>query len=226
MAEQDRIMMIYSVIKRGKSKQYMEMLDERSIRFHLQTAAFGTAPSEMLDIFGLGSNDKDVIISYAPEKTVRSFMNDLGKNVGTSSEYGGLMMSLHLSAINRIPAEIITRASAVGAEKGEKTMNEKNKHQHQLIWITVNQGYTDQVMQTAKKAGAMGGTILRARLAGTERLEQFGEVDIQEEKEIITILAPSSTAAEIINAVNAEHGTKSEAHGMIVALPVDKALKI
>ena len=105
-------------------------------------------------------------------------------------------------------------------------MNEKNKHQHQLIWITVNQGYTDQVMQTAKKAGAMGGTILRARLAGTERLEQFGEVDIQEEKEIITILAPSSTAAEIINAVNAEHGTKSEAHGMIVALPVDKALKI
>ena len=191
MAEQDRIMMIYSVIKRGKSKQYMEMLDERSIRFHLQTAAFGTAPSEMLDIFGLGSNDKDVIISYAPEKTVRSFMNDLGKNVGTSSEYGGLMMSLHLSAINRIPAEIITRASAVGAEKGEKTMNEKNKHQHQLIWITVNQGYTDQVMQTAKKAGAMGGTILRARLAGTERLVLLRIDDVSTSAVIVTVVGVS-----------------------------------
>lgn len=226
MAEQNRIMMLYSVLGRGKSKQYMEMLNEKNIRFHMQMTAFGTAPSEMLDIFGLGNTDKDVVISYAPEAMVRKLMSELSKNIGTGSEYGGLMISMRLSAINRLSAEIITKTVAGNTEKGEEIMNHENKHQHQLIWITVNQGYTDQVMQTAKRAGAMGGTVMRARLAGTERLENAVSANIQEEKEIITILAPSGTASDIMNAVNSEHGMKSEAHGMVMALPVDKALKI
>jgi len=90
----------------------------------------------------------------------------------------------------------------------------------------VDQGYTEQVMQTARKAGAMGGTILRARLAGTDRLEHFGIKNIQDEKEIITILAPSNTAADIMNEVNHAHGMTEDAHGMVVALPVEKAFKI
>ena len=180
----------------------------------------------MMDIFGLGNNDKDVVISYAPENTARSCMSELSQNMANGSEYGGLMTGMQLSAINRLSAEIIAKSAVRNGEKGEKTMNDKNKHQHQLIWITVDQGYTDQVMQTAKKAGAMGGTVMRARLAGTERLENVTSVDIQEEKEIITILAPSGTASDIINAVNSEHGMRSEAHGMVMALPVDKALKI
>lgn len=226
MAENNRIMMVYSIIGRGKSKRYMEMLGEKGIRVHMRTTARGTAPSEMMDIFGLGNNDKDVVISYAPENVVRSCMSELSQNMGSGSEYGGLMISMRLSAINRLSAEIIAKSAVRNGEKGEKTMNDKNKHQHQLIWITVDQGYTDQVMRTAKKAGATGGTVIRARLAGTERLENAASVDIQEEKEIITILAPSGVASEIINAVNREHGMKSAAHGMVMALPVEKALKI
>lgn len=225
MSEQDRIMMLFSIIGRGKSKQYMEMLNSKNIRFHFQMTATGTAPSEMLDIFGLGSNAKDVVISLAPASSIRAFAGDFGKNLGASTEYGGLMMSLRLSAINRISAEIISKSNHGNTEKGKQNQM-KSEHKQQLILITVNQGYTDQVMQTAKKAGAMGGTILRARLAGTERLEQFGEVEIQDEKEIISILAPVGVAEQIMNEVNREHGARSEAHGMVMSLPVEKAYKI
>jgi len=226
MAAQNRIMMIYSILGRGKSKRYMDMLNEKSIRFHIQTVAFGTAPSEMMDIFGLGNNDKDAVLSFAPEDAVRGLTGELGKNIGSGNEYGGMMMTLRLSAVSRLSAEIITRASASNKETGEKTMADENKYQQQLILITVDRGCTDQVMQTAKRAGATGGTILRARLADTEKLEQLGMPEAQEEKEIITILSPASTAAEIMNEVNRLHGMNSDAHGMVVALPVDKALNI
>ena len=101
-----------------------------------------------------------------------------------------------------------------------------NTHKQQLILVTVNQGFTTQVMQTAKKAGATGGTILRARLASAEKLEQYGDIAAQEEKEIIAILAPVGVAAKIMEEVNKEHGFHTEACGMITALPVDKAYKI
>ena len=102
----------------------------------------------------------------------------------------------------------------------------KNEHQHSLILIAVNQGYTDQVMQTARRAGATGGTVIRARLAGADTESQFHGITLQEEKEIVAILAPDSIRDQLMNDVNTACGLRSEAQGVICSLPVDKAFKI
>ena len=223
MPTSDQINMLFSIVGRGKGKAYMDMLTSCGISFHMQMTAHGTAPSEMMDIFGLGNTDKDVVISYATGAACRGYFNRITENVGQSLGYGGLVMCLRLSAINRLTEEVIKR-SETQIQGGKKAV--ANTHKQQLILITVNQGYTAQVMQTAKKAGAMGGTILRARLASAEKLEQFGQIADQEEKEIISILASSGTAAKIMEEVNKELGFYTEASGMITALPVDKAYKI
>ncbi len=227
LLDTNRMMLMLSIIVRGKSKAYMEMLDEKNIRFHMQSVGSGTAPSEMMDIFGLGTNDKDIIMSVAPAGVVNALATELGKNLDTASRYGGLMMILSLSAINRLTAEILTRANRETMEKGAENAM-KSEYKHQLIMISVNQGYTDQVMQTAKKAGATGGTILRARLAGSEKLQQFDgpDAELEEEKEIIMILAPENIAAEIMTEVNRAHGLKTDARSIIWALPVETAYKI
>ena len=149
MSHSNRIMMLFSILGRGKAKQYMQMLSSKGMMFHLQLTAHGTAPSEMMDIFGLGNTDKDVVLTFASEPLVNSYAEDITKNVGSSSEYGGLMMCLRLSAVNRLAAEIVNRQNRENTEKGEvKKM--ANMHKQQLILITVNQGFTEQVMQTAK----------------------------------------------------------------------------
>lgn len=225
MSETNRIVMLFSIMGRGKGKKYMDMLTEKGISFHIQMTARGTAPSEMMDILGLGNTDKDVIVSYATEQTCSSYIEALAKDVGATAGYGGLMMCFRLSAINRLTSEIINRSAPDSEEKGV-TKKMANTHKQQLILVTVNQGFTGQVMQTAKKAGAMGGTILRARLASADKLEQYGDIAAQEEKEVIAILAPESTAAKIMEEVNKEHGFHTNARGMITALSVDKAYKI
>ena len=226
---QQQIMMVLSVIIRGKGKQYRATLEKSGIPFHLQTVGFGTAPSEMMDIFGLGSNDKDIVISLAPRALVEPLAADLAENMDTTPRYGGLMMIMPLSAINRLSAEILSRSAADNSDKEKREVSAmSSEYKHQMIMISVNQGYTDQVMQTAKKAGATGGTILRARLAGEEKLQQLDAPDTapDEEKEIIMILASETDAARIMTEVNREHGLKTEAKGMIWALPVERALKI
>ena len=225
MSDSNRIMMLFAIVGRGNGKKYMDMLTSRGIAFHMQMTAHGTAPSEMMDIFGLGNTDKDVVISYATEQAGKAYVEEITKNVGAAGAYSGLLMCFRLSAINRLTAEIIHRTTPDSEGKGG-TKRMANTHKQQLILVTVNQGFTGQVMQTAKKAGAMGGTILRARLASAEKLEQFGDIAAQEEKEIIAILAPVGAASKIMEEVNKEHGFHTEACGMITALPVDKAYKI
>lgn len=225
MSQTDRIVLLISIISRGKSKAYMEMLKQKNIRYHLQSVGQGTAPSEMMDIFGLGNNDKDIVISFASAKTVEIVAGEIARNIETSSGYGGLMIVLPLEAINRISAEIIFRSSQTMNNKGV-VGNMSNNSKYHYIFITVNQGYSDQVMQTAKRAGATGGTVIKARLAGTEALEQYKEIEITEEKEIVMILAPVTVSKQILNEVSQEHGMKTPAQGMVCALPVEKAIKI
>ncbi len=226
MPETDnRIVAMLSIINRGKAKAYMSMLDARGIGFHFQTTAFGTAPSEMMDIFGLGTNDKDIVISLAPEDAINSYASDLSKNIGGNFEYGGLMICVRLSAIGRISAELVSRASVDKDGIGGKK-KVKSTQKHQLILISVNQGYTDAVMETAKRAGAMGGTVLRARLLDSGVMEQLSNTEVHSEREIIAIFALAGTAAHIMEDVNRIHGVLSDANGVVVALPVDKAYKI
>ena len=225
MAEMnDRIMLVFSIITRGKAKKYMESLNSNGMGFHIQTTAQGTAPSEMMDIFGLGTNDKDIVITLAPEQVINDYVLEMNKGLGGSFEYGGLMICIRLTAINRLTAELVNRASRQNEAGGKRKV--KSGQKNQLILVSVNQGYTDAVMETAKAAGAMGGTVLRARLADSGIMEQLGENAVHQERDIITIFAPASTAASIMEAVNREHGALSAANGMVLALPVDKAYKI
>lgn len=226
VTEENPMVLLLSILERGKGKSYMEMLTQQDIHFHTQTMGFGTAPSEMMDILGLGSNDKDVILSLAPKQEVTALTTILRENLG-SSRYRGLMMELKLSAINRLTAEMISRTTPQKQiQKGKDEEEMRNEYHHQLILISVNQGCTDEVMHTARGAGAMGGTIIRSRLTEAGIMAQFGIQDVTEEREIIMILAASNIATNIMDAVNKAHGVRSEANGIVCALPVERAFKV
>lgn len=224
--ESKRIVMMMSILGRGKGKAYISMLNGKNIKYHMQSVGFGTASSEMMDILGLVSNDKDVVISFATQKTAEDFINEYSKSLDTTAKFGGIMMLIPFAAINRLTSELISRADKNNTEKGNES-EMKNEYKHFVIFITVNQGYSDEVMQTAKKAGSTGGTVLRARLAGDEKFEDLGDAEsMSEDKEIIAILAPENTASQIMEAVNKEFGLMTKARGIVCSVPVERALKI
>ena len=134
-------------------------------------------------------------------------------------------MILSTSAMSRLTAEVILQRTGKTDLKGDSSaMN--SEYQHSLIFINVNPGYTDKVMHTAKKAGATGGTVIRARMASANQTSDIATLHIQDEKEIIAILAPDTIRNQIMEEVNNEFGLRSEAKGVVCSVPVDKAFKI
>lgn len=224
MANNDRIMMLLSIIKRGRGAQYIEMVKKYGLFLNYQCVGEGTASSEMMDILGLGSHDKDIMISFGTLKALDKLCGEFGKMVGTHLGYGGISMVISPSSFSKITAEIIKRNST-NIVKGDGN-NMHSEFDYSLILISVNRGFTDGVMQTAKMAGATGGTIIKARLAEAQELEAYAGTALNEEKEIVTILAPSSIRNQILESVNAEFGLKSEAQGTVLSIPVNKVFKI
>lgn len=217
-------LILLSIVERDKGKKLIKELENINIKINLQCVGLGTAPTEMMDIFGLGTKDKDIVISIGSESVVAGLMANFGTIFESHSKYGGLMIILKLAAINRILAEILSFNDDKNSEKGNGSM--KNEHHNNLIIISVNEGYSDDVMQIARKAGATGGTVIKGRLASIEQLADIGQADVDEEREILCILAPLNTSAQIMKDVNKEFGITSPANGIIVAIPTEKAYKI
>ena len=110
-------------------------------------------------------------------------------------------------------------------EKEMKKM-ENSEFDYSLILVCADRGYADSIMDTAKKAGATGGTVFRASLADAATSAQSYGVALGEEREVIAIMTPGSTRNSIMEAVSAEHGLRSPAHSIITSLPVNKAFKL
>jgi len=219
-----RPMILLSIVERDKGKKLIKELENINIRINFQSVGFGTAPTEMMDIFGLGTNDKDIIISLGSEDAVRNLMTNYGTIFESHSKYGGLMIVLEVSAASRVLAEIIDFNNDKNAEIGDGAM--KNEHHNNLIVISVNEGYSDEVMQVARKAGATGGTVIKGRLAEVEQFAEMGKAYIDGEREILCILAPLKTSKQIMADVNKDFGLNSDANGILFAVPTEKAYKI
>ena len=98
------------------------------------------------------------------------------------------------------------------------------KYKHEVIFCIVNSGYSDAVMEAAKKAGARGGTIINARGTAGKEAETFFHITVQPEKEIVMILVQKEIKDAVLNALYEEVGLDTAGQGIAFSVPVDNVV--
>jgi len=91
-----------------------------------------------------------------------------------------------------------------------------------LITFIVNHGDAYDVMETAREAGAKGGTIVNAHGTGKEGDVQFFGISLMSEKEMLLIVAEKDLAQEILNAVKDLPVFKKPGGGIIYTTDVNR----
>lgn len=182
----------------------------------------GTASSELLDVLGFGSTERTIVFSMGADRTVERLMYELKEGAAEEFHCKGIVFAMPFTGINQIMAVLLQKQAQ--KEEGGKSLEKSGNNS--LILIIANHGHTDEIMNTARAAGARGGTILRTRWAGPEDTEQFYGIKIQAEKEMILIVASSETRNVIMETVNRKHGLKTEAGAMICSLGIDQIIRL
>ena len=98
------------------------------------------------------------------------------------------------------------------------------EYNHEAIFCIVNSGYSELVMDAAKKLGARGGTVINARGTASKDAEKFFNITIEPEKEIVMILVPSAIKDDVLHALYQEAGLDTPGQGIAFALPVDSVV--
>jgi len=99
-------------------------------------------------------------------------------------------------------------------------MAEYNNTEYSLIMTIVNRGYAELVMDSARAAGARGGTVLYARGTGIHATEKFMNIDIQPEKEIVLTIVKRPAVKGIMHAILEAGGLKTKGRGISFTLPI------
>lgn len=217
MKDLKRLVMIVSIIERGNGNKLIKLYDQEQVFTHMRCEGTGTATSEIMDILGLGGSEKDIILSFAPAGTALNLLEKLKDDLHDLCPGRGIAFMVAMEAVTNLLAASIGARTKLEKDREYEDMQEKNS----LIMITVNQGFTDEVMSTAKEAGARGGTVVRGRWVMMGEIEQMKGLTLREEKEIILIVVPREIRNRVMEAVNTHHGLQSEAGAVICSLGVE-----
>ena len=91
---------------------------------------------------------------------------------------------------------------------------------HEVIFVIVNSGFAEDVMDLARELGVRGGTILNARGVVKEDAAAFFGITIHHEKEILMMVVEKNIRDNVLNALYKQMGMAKKAQGIVFSLPV------
>ena len=92
---------------------------------------------------------------------------------------------------------------------------------YEAVFVIVNAGFSDAVMEAAREAGVTGGTVLNARGTANPQAERFFGLTIEPNKDMIMILIDSEIKEKVLHTLYREVGLKTACQGIAFTLPVN-----
>ena len=218
-------------ITRTEDEKRLEaLLDEVHVPIFYQCRGKGTAPSEMLDIFGLSGSVRLITLGILPKFLVPNALKKIGRQLCFHQRGGGIVVTLPVTGLQTpvfqtLNEETRDQLAQQIKERIERDMAEMHEHSnYSMIWVSVANGYSDDVIDAAQTAGAKGGTILKGRRRNSEHVSQHLGISIQDEQDFVLIVVPREKKAAIMSAITTACGLRTPAHGVVFSLPVDEAV--
>jgi nitrogen regulatory protein PII len=240
--DQNRIKAIFLIVDWDKVQTLSELFNKENCALCFVSKGQGTANSDILDVLGVGATDKAVFFCFVESSQTLRLIQSVRRSMGARSAGAGIAFTVPLSGLTapvmkmfeNMYAESEAVKAAAGAVAKDFAKKETTKEsimesiaiKNDMIISVLNSGYSDAFMAAARKAGSRGGTVISARGLSTQLVKKFLGISVQEEKEIVIILANSDVKAAIMQAISAGFGISTKAAGLIFSLPVDQVMSL
>jgi nitrogen regulatory protein PII len=213
-------MLLVLIYSEGNDKKINSILNKFGVKVKTVTNASGTASASVLDYFGLAETRKDVYLAIIPDYLEHNILSKL-KNAFKFEEIGtGITFTIPISSSNKFLVDSFKKSDV---EEKVKDMKEDNNKYHLIITIVL-EGYLEQAMAAAKKAGATGGTVIKGRgLANLVPAKVLG-FNIEPEREVILNVVEDESKQKVMEEITSAVGIKTGGKGVCIALPISDAI--
>lgn len=208
---------VVSILDRDRRKAQEKIYRALGLPLALTVLGRGTAHPEHLSIRGMTSTEKALLSTVADRETTAKLIRKTKEEMYIDIPGNGIMMAIPIkSAGGAGTMAALTAQEPVTGGKPEMVFP------YELIYVILNEGFSDEVMDAAREAGAGGGTVIAAKGTGVRQARKFSGMTISDEKEIILIVAKAGDKAAIMQAILEKAGPDSPAGAICFSVPVSK----
>ena len=206
-----------TICDRNQARRFLAFYREHGVTVTFQALGRGTAASEILDSCGLEASEKAMFFSAVTDEKWKELKRGLENQIKIDIPGTGIAFIVPVSSIGG-GRQLRFLIEGQEFEKGEESALKDTKYE--LLVVIANQGYTEMIMDAARKANAAGGTVIHAKGTGMEKAETFLGVSLAQEKEMLFLVAKKEDKNPIMRAIMDEAGLNSKAKSIVFSLPV------
>lgn len=211
--------LLLAVLKHGSGTHFAKEASKIRDVGHTIFLGHGTAHQGWMQFLCVDEIKKEIVLMLVPEEDVDSICGMARKVFHMEKKNTGILLSLDVSYPYILPEN-----------REEKTANKAAPKEvtvaYKAIFTVVEQGKGEDVMDVAEKAGARGGTIIHARGAGAHEHQMLFNIQVEPEKDIVMIIAPTDLANDIVRAIREDCQIEEPGNGILFVLNADRVLGI
>ncbi|MCL2539392.1 MAG: P-II family nitrogen regulator [Oscillospiraceae bacterium] len=200
------------VVNDGAASKTLKIAKKYGIKGGTVSIGHGTVKSRLLHVLGIYDVRKEVITMIADKESVSEAIKGISNEMEFHKPHHGIAFTIPVAEFFRGKNE--TTNHPVISEEKEVVYN--------IIYVIVDKGKAEDVIEASNKAGAQGGTIINARGAGVHEVQKLFSVEIEPEKEEVFIITKTELKDGIVESVRTHLKIDEPGNGILFVMDVDE----
>lgn len=205
------IKVIYVIVNQGIGSKVLHQAKTYGALGGAIIFAKGTVNNALLNFFSFYEEEKEIVLLAAENHLTDRILEELDKMFSFHKKNHGIAFTIKSDIIGFQ----INDYNDLDTEKGEEQM-------YKLITTIVSAEKAEDVIETARLAGAKGGTIINARGTLTNECFKVFGIEIEPRKEVVWIVAKKEEAESIVALISEKMDIDKPGNGIIITQDVDK----
>lgn len=210
-----KLVLFWCIMDFGKGTKLFRLYKEAGGKGGTIILGRGTVKSELLKMLGIMDTRKEIFFTVIDKEQEDDFYEKVINKFHLDKPHHGIAFSMPVKYCS-------------ASDRTEKKSSPKGKGVNELgyeaIFVIVNKGAMDDVLEAAESAGSTGGTIIHGRGSGAKEKEVLFNIEIEPEKDIVLILSKAEKTQAIVDAIKERLDIEKPGAGIIFVMDVSRTV--
>lgn len=204
------------IVNADKGQRVISFAAEQGVLGGTILLGEGTVKNTILRKLGLDNASKEIVLLLAPTDIAKKTIQYVSEVKELNKKNRGIAVRASINNVLGITDRLIhIDGEQQQTEGAEETM-------YQAIVTIVDQGQGRDVMDVAEKHGARGGTLIKARGAGSAEAQRVFNIEIEPEKDILLIITQVENTQEIAKGIGDYLNIDEENTGVLFTIDLSE----
>jgi len=204
------------IVNRHKGSKILQCACKMGVSEASAVLGRGTIKNESLDFLELNEVYKEVIFIVVSSDREEEILDKLDKTFHFSKPNHGIAFTVSLAGILKMK-----RDSEVKWKEANLPLTKKNRHT--AVWLIVDKGKADEVINIAQDAGYFGGTIMKAH-GSADNGNKILNMKVEPEKEVVLMITETSRVKGLAVLLNEKLRLNEENTGIMTMVDVNNVV--